>query len=591
MKTEKECRILTERSLSADLVVVGGGLAGLLCAVAAARGGVKVILVQDRPMLGGNASSEIRMGICGAHGNGRKETGILEELQLNNVYRNPLMRYTRWDDEMYSLAIMEKNITLLLNTSVQTVQMDGNSIKSVDAWNGNEYCTYHISGKLFADCSGDSILRLSGAEFRRGREKMSEFDEDFLMNPDGDDKSMGNSILLQLRKCLPSEEHRPFIPPPWAYHFDDEFFAAREKGKEYNRSAIRPWPENNNFWWIEYGGNIDTVADANEIQFELKKVAYGVWEYMKNHPDGRCRDYELDWIGSLPGKRESARFVGDHILNQHDIMAGGHFDDNVCYGGWTLDDHHPDAFRHVGGLSQHHVPPSPFGIPYRIMYSRNIDNLFFAGRNVSCTHMGLSATRVMATCALMGQAIGTAAAIALKHGTTPRGVYEKHIRELQAQLLEDDVMIPDFPRKVSDITLRAKTAYPLLQNSIDRDMDETDNGVWLAEGESVLYEWEQPEQISNCRFVFDTVLVYESKRMRKLEGVVEPKEMPEMLPRKLRIEACVNGSWQTLLEEDDIHCRLFRRSWRPVNATAMRVTVLKVWGTDSKAHLYTIEYR
>ena len=589
MKTEKESRVLTERSLSADLVVVGGGLSGLMCAVAAARGGIKVVLVQDRPVLGGNASSEIRMGICGAHGYGRKETGILEELQLNNVYRNPRLRYTRWDDEMYSLAILEKNITLILNTSVQEVQMDGNLIKSVRGWNVNEYCYYNISGTLFADCSGDSILRLSGAEFRRGREKMSEFDEDFLMNPDGDDKTMGNSILLQLRKC--DNGHIPFIPPPWAYHFDDEFFAKRSIGKEFNRSAIRPWPENNNFWWIEYGGNIDTVADANAIQFELKKVAYGVWEYMKNHPDGRCRDYELDWIGSIPGKRESARFVGDYILNQNDIMAGGHFDDNVCYGGWTIDDHHPDAFRHEGGLSVHHVPPSPFGIPYRIMYSRNIGNLFFAGRNVSCTHMGLSATRVMATCALMGQVIGTAAAIAFKNGISPRGVYEKHIRELQAQLLEDDVMIPDFPRKVSDITLRAKTAYPVLQNSIDRDMHDDDNGAWLAEGESVLYEWGQPEQISNCRFVFDTVLVYDDKRMRKLEAVMEPKEMPPMLPRKLRIEALVNGSWQLLLEEDDIHCRLFRRSWPAVNATAMRVTVLKVWGADSKAHLYTIEYR
>ena len=340
MKTEKDSSVVTERSLSADFVVVGGGLAGLFSAVAAARGGIKVVLVQDRPVLGGNASSEIRMGICGAHGKGRKETGLLEELQLNNVYRNPLMRYTRWDDEMYSLAIQEKNLTLLLNTSVQDVETVDGEIKSVTGWNGNEYCRYHISGTLFADCSGDGILRLSGAEFRHGREKISEFDEDFLMNPEGDDKTMGNSILLQLRKC---EEHRPFIPPPWAYHFDDAFFAAREKGKGFNRSAIRPWPENNNFWWMEYGGDIDTLADANEIQFELKKIAYGVWAYMKNHPDGRCRDYELDWIGSLPGKRESARFVGDHILSQNDIMGGGRFDDNVCYGGWTLDDHHPGA--------------------------------------------------------------------------------------------------------------------------------------------------------------------------------------------------------------------------------------------------------
>ena len=588
MKTEKDSSVLTERNLSADFVVVGGGLAGLFAAVAAARGGIRVILVQDRPVLGGNASSEIRMGICGAHGKGRKETGLLEELQLDNVYRNPLMRYTRWDDEMYSLAIQEKNLTLLLNTSINNVETDGSRIVSVNGWNGNEYCTYHVAGKLFADCSGDSILRLSGAEFRRGREKMSEFDEDFLLNPEGDDKTMGNSILLQLRKCT---EHIPFIPPPWAYHFDDDFFAKRTHGKEFNRTSIRPWPENNNFWWMEYGGNIDTLADANEIQFELKKIAYGVWEYMKNHPDGRCRDYELDWIGSLPGKRESARFVGDFILSQNDIMAGGRFDDTVCYGGWTLDDHHPDAFRRVGHLSTHNSPPSPFGIPYRCLYSKNIDNLFFAGRNISCTHMGMSATRVMATCALMGQAVGTAAAIAARHGVTPRGVYQSYIRELQEQLMEDDVMLPGFARRVSDTTLRAKTAFPVLQEPTDRDMDEADNGCWLAEGESVLYEWNKPETISACRFVFDTVLEYEDKRMRKLEGVMEPKAMPPMLPRKLRIEALVDGAWTTLLEEDDIHCRLFRRAWPAVRTTAVRLTIDKIWGKDSKAHVYTVEYR
>ena len=588
MKTEKDCAILTERSLTADFVVVGGGLSGLFAAVAAARGGLRVILVQDRPVLGGNASSEIRMGICGAHGKGRKETGLLEELQLNNVYRNPLMRYTRWDDEMYSLAIQEKTLTLLLNTSVQEVKTEGNRIVSVTGWNGCEYCRYHISGRLFADCSGDSILRLSGAEFRWGREKMSEFDEDFLRNPEGDDKTMGKSILLQLRKCT---EHRPFIPPPWAYHFDDDFFAKRTSSKEFNRSSIRPWPENNNFWWIEYGGNIDTVADSNEIQFELKKVAYGVWEYMKNHPDGRCRDYELDWIGSLPGKRESARFVGDHILSQNDIMSGGRFDDTVCYGGWTLDDHHPDAFRNVGSLSQHHSPPSPFGIPYRCLYSKNIDNLFFAGRNISCTHMGMSATRVMATCALMGQAVGSAAALAVRHNVSPRGVLKSYIRELQEQLMEDDVMLPGFTRQVSETTRRAKTNLPILLDPMDRDMDETDNGCWLAEGDSVLYEWDEPEQIGACRIVFDTVLDYEDKRMRKLEGVMEPKEMPPMLPKKLRIEANIDGSWTTLLAEDDIHCRLFRRSWPSVRASAMRLTVEKVWGKNTKAHIYTVEYR
>jgi hypothetical protein len=198
----------------------------------------------------------------------------------------------------------------------------------------------------------------------------------------------------------------------------------------------RPYPKKNNFWWIEFGGNLDTVGDANEIQFELKKVAYGVWAYMKNHPDGRAKGYELDWIGSLPGKRESTRFVGPHILNQHDVTSGGHFEDVVAYGGWTLDDHHPDAvFRKDGPVSVQYAAPSPFGIPFDCLYSVNVPNLMFAGRDISCTHMALSSSRVMATCATLGQAVGTAAALLVKYGIDPAQLRRERIAELQDALL------------------------------------------------------------------------------------------------------------------------------------------------------------
>ena len=293
-------------------------------------------------MLGGNASSEMRMGIMGAHGDQNKEAGILEELQLRNFYHNPLMRYTIWDDVMLSAVLGETNVTLMLNTSVDGVEMKDGRIAAVKAWNGNAYTRWTISGRYFADCSGDGILRLSGAKFRIGREFPDEFGENFTQKG-GDHRTMGNSILLQLRK---TDEDHPFAAPSWAYKFTDADFVndaqPEEKGRHY--SYKRLYPENNNFWWIEFGGNLDTIGDANAIQLELKKIAYGVWAYMKNHPDGRCRNYDLDWIGSLPGKRESTRFIGPHILTQNDVMSGGHFEDVVAYGGWTLDDHHPDAF-------------------------------------------------------------------------------------------------------------------------------------------------------------------------------------------------------------------------------------------------------
>ena len=584
------------KSLKTEFCVVGGGLAGICAAVAAARHGAAVVLVQDRPILGGNASSEIRMGICGAHGKERKETGLLEEIQLNNIYYNPLMRYTLWDDVLLSFVRAEKNITLLLNTSVENVEMAGARIKSITAWNSNEYRRYEIEGKLFADCSGDGILALSGAEYRMGRESASEFHETFLENCSADRKTMGNSILLQLRPC---GEHHPFIPPPWAHHYDDAFFEVRGVKPEMrgpdsdnvSHSYIRPYPENNNFWWIEYGGNLDTIKDAGDIAWELKKIAYGVWAYMKNHPDGRCRNFELDWIGSLPGKRESRRFVGDHILNQNDIMNGGSFPDTVCYGGWTLDNHHPDAFLHEGYVSTHHHPPSPFGIPLRSLYSKNIENLFFAGRNISCTHMGLSACRVMATCALMGQAAGTAAALASKYQVSPREIRQNHIEEVQGILLEDDVMLPGFPRTVAQLTSCAKTDYPLLKNSIDRNMDETENGVWLACGEPCVYTWTEPVKLSGCRFIFDTLLSFQDKRMRKQETLPDRKEMPPMLVRDFHVDALMQGKWKTIVQETGVHCRMFRRSWEPLEVFAVRFVADKVWGNDGKAHIFTLEYR
>ena len=606
MRTESNSTVVRETSVEADFVVCGGGLAGVCAAVSAARHGAKVVLVQDRPVLGGNASSEMRMGICGAHGDQNYEAGILEEMQLENLYRNPLQRYTLWDDVIYSTVIREKNITLLLNTSVDGVEMDGGRIAAVKAWNSNSYTRYVIRGRIFADCTGDGILRLSGAKFRRGRELPGEFGEDYLRNGGGDHRTMGNSILLQLRK---TDEDHPFVAPEWAYHFTDKDFAC-EKEKATDPKVVRYnykrlYPENNNFWWIEFGGNLDTIGDANAIRHELKRIAYGVWEYMKNHPDGRCRGYDLDWIGSLPGKRESTRFVGPHILTQHDILSGGHFEDVVAYGGWTLDDHDPDAFHRNGRISTEYKAPSPFGIPFDCLYSVNVPNLMFAGRDISATHMGLSATRVMATCAMLGQAVGTAAAIAVRERATPADVRRKHLAELQDTLEDDDQMLPYRWRKVSALTASAKVApeHEALRNGIDRTWDKVDNGVWLeivgspgrdAPGtcppclEAAVYEWERPVRLSGARVVFDSDFKVRGKRMRKLEATQERVEMPKMLAKGFRIEVRTGGEWRTVFSDGANYRRLRKVTFDPVDATALRLVVTASWG-GGKAHVFAFD--
>ena len=590
MLTEENSQVIRNVELSADLVVAGGGLSGVCAAVSAARHGATVILVQDRPVLGGNASSEMRMGIVGAHGDQNQEAGLLEELQMKNFYYNPLQRYTLWDDVIYSTVVEEHNITLLLNTSVNDVVMECGRIAAVKAWNTNAYTKYTIRGKIFADCTGDGILRLSGAKFRHGREFPSEFNETY-QQTGGDAKTMGNSILLQLRK---TDEDHPFKAPEWAYHFTDADFAyptpkSTIKGVKFNYKRL--YPEDNNFWWIEFGGNFDTIGDANAIQYELKRIAYGVWEYMKNNPDGRCKGYDLDWIGSLPGKRESTRFVGPHILSQNDVLSGGHFPDVVAYGGWSLDDHDPDAFHKQGRISVEHSVPQCFGIPFDCLYSVNVPNLMFAGRDISATHMGLSATRVMATCALLGQAVGTAAAIAVEYDTDPAGVAKSHIGYLQSVLEDDDSMLPYRWRKVSDLTSSAivPDEINVLRNGIDRKWDGNDNGVWVAPDDGkIVYSWKKAVTVSGARLVFDSDLKERGKRMRKLEATTQRVSMPGMMAKGFRIDALVKGKWVKVYEDSCNILRLRKVGFAPVSATRLRLVVTSTWG-DAKAHVFAFD--
>ena len=591
MITESNSSVINNKEMEADLVVCGGGLSGVCAAVSAARHGTKVILVQDRPVLGGNASSEMRMGIVGVKNDDSQETGILEEMQLRNFYYNPLQRYTLWDDVIYSTVISEKNIKLLLNTSVQDVEMNGENIAAVKCWNSNAYTKYTIRGKMFIDCTGDGILRLSGAKYRWGRETKTEFNESYVDITNADAKTMGNSILLQLRKT--NEDH-PFKAPEWAYHFtENDFNYSNAKstipGVKFNYKW--PFPKNNNFWWIEFGGNINTIFDANEIQYELKRIAYGVWEYMKNHPDGRCKNYDLDWIGSLPGKRENVRYVGPHILTQDDVTSGGHFDDVVAYGGWTLDNHDPEAFHKKGIISVEFVAPKLYGIPFDCLYSVNVPNLMFAGRDISTSHMAFSSTRVMATCALLGQAAGTAASIALEKNITPAQLRKNHIRTLQATLEDDDILLPHRWRQPSALTQSAQIADSLkvLRNGIDRRWENEDNGIWVKPNEeSIVYTWKKPVELNGARIIFDSDLKTRSKRMRKLEATTELAEFPKMMAKAFKIEARVGGKWQTVYTESENYLRLRKVAFNTVKADALRIIVTSTWGAP-QAHIFALD--
>lgn len=468
MITSKEKRIHC-----ADVCVVGGGLAGLSAAVSAARHGASVVLMQDRPVLGGNASSEIRMWVRGAHGLENRETGIIQELELENIYRNPSMNYSIWDSVLYQAVREEKNIVLLLNCSCLGCEMQEDRIASVTGWQLNSYLYHEVRAKIFLDCSGDSILApLSGAGFRTGREARREFGE-YAAGESADRHTMGSSCLIEARK---TDHPCAFTPPDWAYVYpDDESMYL--KNHDIAGTGV-------NFWWIELGGEQDTILDAQEIHEELIRVAFGVWDHIKNRGDHGMGNWELEWIGFLPGKRESRRYEGAYMLNQRDLEEGTRFADAVAFGGWTMDNHDPKGFRFMGYSSRHIQTKAPYQIPFRCLYSRNIANLMFAGRNISASHMALSSTRVMGTCAVIGQAAGTGAALAVRHGCLPADVADGYIRELQQALLEDGCFIPGMNRQSTGrVSARLSAGEnAILQDGWERPHDGCGHAVAFPEG-------------------------------------------------------------------------------------------------------------
>jgi len=558
----------------ADLCVVGGGLAGMCAAIAAARRGSRVVLMQDRPVLGGNASSEIRMWVCGAHGEDNRETGILEEISLENLYRNPRRNYSIWDSVLYEKVRFQDNLTLLMNCTCQEASMQADRIGSIRGWQMTTQ-TYHIvEADLFADCSGDSILAvLSGADYRLGREAASEYGES-IEPEEADEKVMGHSLLIQAREM---PEPQPFIPPRWAYTYRDD--------SELPHRDHR-LPESN-FWWIELGGEQDPIHDTEAVRDELLKVAFGVWDHIKNQGEHGADNWALDWMGFLPGKRESRRYLGDHVLTQNDIEAGGHFRDTVAYGGWTMDDHHPGGIRHKGQPTIFHPAPSPFGIPYRSLYSRNVGNLFCAGRNISTSHAGLSATRVMATCATVGQAVGTAAAIALSHGLQPRQVYEQKIDALQQMLLEDDCYLPRVPRRVGPLTAAARVSSAAghaeqLRSGWDRPIDGAPN-CWTGPlGSAVEYHFDDTQHVSGMRFVFDSDLNRPNHNMPCNYPLnMAKRTVPKTMIKAFRIDVCTAaGEWTTAKRVEGNYQRLVHVDL-DVSGAGFRFVPEESWGNET----------
>lgn len=439
--------------VSSDITVIGGGLAGVCAAIAAARLGQTVSLVQNRPVLGGNSSSEVRVWVCGATSHGvhrnARETGIMGEMFVENQYRNIDGNPYIWDLIVLEKVKDEPNISLFLNTDVHEVAADGGedqrTIRSITGWMMGSERRIRFESSVYLDCTGDGLVGfLAGAKHRIGREAQEEYNEEWApFVPD--DITLGSTLLFYTK-----DAGRPvkYMAPSFAKDIIKTSIPMKR--------VIRSGDNGCAYWWIEWGGELDTVHDNERIRDELSSVIYGIWDYIKNSGLFDSENLTLEWIGSIPGKREYRRFVGDYVLNQNDVIAQKEFEDRVAFGGWSIDLHPPEGMYATGKGSKHMHMDGSYHIPFRSLYSVNVTNMLMAGRNISASHVAFGTTRVMATCAVIGEAAGTGAALCAQKGITPRELHDGHLSELLQTLLKQDAAVLGLKNAdAADLALRA----------------------------------------------------------------------------------------------------------------------------------------
>ncbi len=586
--------IFAIRDIETDYVVAGGGMAGYCNALAAARNGLKVVFIQNRSRLGGNASSEIRMHICGATQLGQvwRETGLLEEVMLTEAYINPQRCWEMLDYVMYDKIVSNPNITLLFDSMLYDATTEGNKIQEIKAYCSQTEEIYKVKAKYFADCTGDGTLAaLAGAEFMRGREAKSEFNEPLGLET-RDEITMGNSLLFQAQQ---HENPMPFQAPSWArkYEFSD-----------FKHRKIHSWEYG--YWWIELGGLENIVNDGQKIRHDLMAVVFGVWDYIKNsgnHPESA--NWALSWFGSIPGKRESRRITGDYIMTQNDILKLENFEDRVAYGGWPLDDHLPAGMDDTSLSPFRSIPlKGPYSIPLRSLYSKNIDNLVMAGRNVSVTHVALSTTRVMATCATMGQAIGTAVAFCVKDSITPRKLAndKTKLKQFQQLLLRQDQAILNV--KNEDPLDLARQAKVIASSEIagfeakkvidgyNRDVQDGDSHQWranLSSGEQFIeLTWTKPQKLATIEITFDSGLNRHLRLSGENSTMKNQKRGPQPEMLKDYILEIYNGN--SLLKKEEIIDNILRKvvhNLKEVEADKVRLIAKKAH-SDENARIFEI---
>ncbi len=587
-----------------DFIVVGAGVAGCNAAIAAARGGAKVALIQDRPMVGGNNSAEMGVPVSGGSSFGKgRETGLNEEIGRIHSFNY----LSKWASAADLVIAAETNITLFLNSHVFEAEVDENRrIRAVKAFNMIDGHHTRYTADLFADCTGDGWLGYyAGAQCMLGRESREMFGEsnakDIADTITMSGSLMQNSILGY--QAIDMDEPTPFDAPEWMYDL-----CANEKGY-----LKRPRFENGvraGNWWTENHGRNDDLWDPEWARDDLLRVSLSYYNWIKNHSPlaEKAANYRLKFIPITNAKRETRRLVGDHVYVEKDAVNRVVFPDRVGYFVWKLDVHHPLGIFSGGSPYDFETIIKPACIPFRILYSKDVPNMLMAGRHVSVTHVTIGTARVQGTTGMMGQIVGTAAALCQKYKTTPRGLYNSRMPEFQQQLLKDDLTILHLRNEdPKDLALMANVSASSsktpqdnafrvingLTRPIDDDMemwlDKVPQNMWISDPEQSMPQWVELDfgrevEINSVYLTFDTNL----KAKRYCTWEFKPEErMPPECVRDYEVQVQTESGWKTLAAVKNNYQR--RRIHRfPVARTSKVRILITATNGDKSARIYEI---
>ncbi len=504
---------------SFDLVVCGAGMSGICAAIQAARSGLKTALINNRGVLGGNASPEIRVHVCGATGTSEfnlysRESGIIGELLIENRYRNPQGNVYLWHTVLVDALRREKNCHVYLNTYIDTVNMDGGKIVSVEGSQNGSEKRYTFIGDTFIDDTGDGTIGyLAGADYMYGREAKSKWNENIA--PDAED----NGVLLSSLSFYSKDFHRemPYQLPEFAKELKEDFKKTLDFREIPDRIPNDARYDGYRYqWYYETGAGRDQMSENEDIMEDHSKLVYNIWDYIKNQSEYDAKQFDLEYISPVVGKRESRRLVGEYILKEQDVAFQTDFDDAVGYGGWSIDLHAAGGFFDDDMINRHFYLRGIYQIPFRSCCVKGLDNLMVASRCLSVSHVASGTTRLMSTLSLLGQACATAATLCKKYKATPAKVASEYMEELQQELQKRDQGIVGKKKAESAITKAKITTSSHFNGMIDH----TNVGMPINELKGFVFPTAKENTEINlfAKADEDTVLVCEIFKPAKVEN-------------------------------------------------------------------------